>query len=596
MTTAPPSPAASFWILQPNRLLDLYRQQQWDALSEEFLQLLDFFRQTTYLSLDPQQQYAIDAFVKHFLYLFSQEDYIIGDRYVEPFLAAAGLISNLVAISHFKTTDPYLALLEQQKNNFVKLLTLYSARNSPRYSVKALFDISPAIASQWYCHFFDSYYSLCANDVAYRHLQSHMAAFDDRLDPLVNFHHMNFAVTYIDPEGDRPFKAKLNAKIRQMFTGSLRIENEPKPQRIGVISGNWYPQHSVYRILQPFVAALQAEYEVVLYYFGSPDTPVDRRGFAETYYLPFENGHLELNPLLKNDLMLVYYPDVGMNLESILLSNLRLAPIQVLGYGHPVSTFGSEIDYFIGGAAVEVVAAASQNYSERLVLIPGLGLSCVRPQYQPQYLIPSKEPLIINCSWYFQKINYPLLCLLKEILELSNQLVVFQFFAGYGVAQVNNFLPFVADLQAILGAKHVRVVPPHPYADYMALMEEGAFALDAYPFGGGNTVVDALVIGKPIVTYEGQKWYNRIGSALLRQVGLEELVASDRRGYIERAMRLITDHPYRQALSAKIRSLDLDALLFSQDDGGAFRRAIAYLIAHHPTLQADPSREPILMS
>jgi hypothetical protein len=141
--------------------------------------------------------------VKHFLYLFSQEDYIIGDRYVEPFLAAAGLISNLVAISHFKTTDPYLALLEQQKNNFVKLLTLYSARNSPRYSVKALFDISPAIASQWYCHFFNSYYSLCANDVAYRHLQSHMAAFDDRLDTLVNFHHMNFAVTYINAEGDR---------------------------------------------------------------------------------------------------------------------------------------------------------------------------------------------------------------------------------------------------------------------------------------------------------------------------------------------------------------------------------------------------------
>jgi len=65
MTTAPPSPAASSWILQPNRLLDLYRQQQWDALSEEFLQLLDFFRQTTYLSLDPQQQYAIDAFVNY---------------------------------------------------------------------------------------------------------------------------------------------------------------------------------------------------------------------------------------------------------------------------------------------------------------------------------------------------------------------------------------------------------------------------------------------------------------------------------------------------------------------------------------------------
>ncbi|XFA73902.1 hypothetical protein RYO59_002162 [Thermosynechococcaceae cyanobacterium Okahandja] len=582
--------------LQPDKLLDFYHHQQWDALSEEFLRVLGYFGQVTYLSLDAQQQYAINTFVKHFLYFFSQEDYIISDRYVEPFLASSGLISNLVAISQFKTTDPYLALLEQQKNNFVKLLTLYSARNRPRYSVKGLFDISPVIASYWYCYFFSNYYSLCVSDGSHRHLQVHMAAFDDRLDPVVDFHHMNFAATYIDPVGDRPFKQKLNAKVRQMLKGYPTLAVDPNPRRIGVISGNWYPQHSVYRILQPFVAALQTEYEVVLYYFGNTEIPPDRQGFTETHYLPLVKGRLDLEPLRKHNLMLVYYPDVGMNAESILLSNLRLAPIQVMGYGHPVSTFGSEIDYVIGGAAVEVASAARQNYSERLVLIPGLGVSCVRPQYQPEYPVPASQPLIINCSWYSQKVNYRLLHLLKEMVRLSEEPVVFQFFTGAGVARANNFLPFVADLQAILGADHVRVVPPCPYADYMALMEQGAFALDAYPFGGGNTVVDALLIGKPILTYEGQKWYNRIGSALLRRVGLEELVARDSKGYIQRALRLIRDRPYREGLVATIRSLDLDRLLFSQEEVAPFRRAIAYLIAHHSTLQQATTREPILIS
>jgi hypothetical protein len=41
------------------------------------------------------------------------------------------------------------------------------------------------------------------------------------------------------------------------------------------------------------------------------------------------------------------------------------------GYGHPVSTFGGEIDYFIGSAAAELPERATQFYSERLVLMPG---------------------------------------------------------------------------------------------------------------------------------------------------------------------------------------------------------------------------------
>jgi starch synthase len=38
--------------------------------------------------------------------------------------------------------------------------------------------------------------------------------------------------------------------------------------------------------------------------------------------------------------------DIGMNVESRFLSNLRLAPAQVTTNSHPVSTFGSKIDFF----------------------------------------------------------------------------------------------------------------------------------------------------------------------------------------------------------------------------------------------------------
>lgn len=583
------------WQFHPHALLDLYRQQQWDGLSEVLLQLLRHFEQVTYLQLTPSQRYAIDAFVKHFLYLFTQPDYIISDRHVVQFLSLNGVIANLVAISSFRTTDPWLLLLEQQPNNFVKLLTLYSPRNRRQYPIKKFFDLSPRLASLWYCYCFRHYAALCASPYTRQRLRDFMTAFDERLDILVEFHHMNFGVTYIDGEGDSAFKVKLNRRVRELITRNTQIPNQPKPHRIGVFSGRWFPGTSVYRTFQPFVEALQQAYEVVLYYFPRDGVTPDATGFVATYPIVLSNGQLDLSPLIENDLMLAYYPDIGMDPENIILSNLRLAPIQVMGYGHSVSTYGSEIDYFVGGAAVEPPQAA-QYYSERLVLLPGLGQSCIRPQYQPQYPTPPTDPLIINCSWYAQKVNPHLLQLLRWILKESGRPLLFQIFAGTGAATRNDFLPFVQDIQQFLPPASFQVIVHKPYAEYMALMEQGAFALDPYPFGGDNTVVDSLLIAKPIVTYEGQRWYNRIGSAILREVGLEELVATSDREYVQKALRLINDADYRQTLSQRLREMDLDQLLFHGSEKVFFRQAIDYLIANHETLKHSPCRDPIVIA
>lgn len=583
------------WQFNPHILLDLYGQQQWDALSEVLLLLLKHFEQVTYLQLTLPQQYAINAFVKHFLYIFTQPDYIISDRYVLQFLSLNGVIANLVAISCFRTTDSWLLLLEQQPSNFVKLLTLYSPRNRRRYPIKNFFDLSPRLASLWYCYCFRDYAALCANPYTKQRLKDFMAAFDERLDILVEFHHMNFGATYIDGEGDSAFKAKLNRKVRELILRDIQIHNQPKPRRIGVFSGRWFPGTSVYRNFQPFVKALQETYEVVLYYFPRSGVTPDISGFVDIYPITFNNGQLDLSPLIQNDLMLAYYPDIGMDLENIILSNLRLAPIQVMSYGHSVSTFGAEIDYFIGGGSVEPPQAA-QYYSERLVLLPQLGQGFVRPQYQPQYLAPTTDPLIVNCSWYAQKVNPHLLQLLRWILKESQQPLLFQIFAGTGAATRNEFLPFLRDIQQFLPPKSVQVIIDKPYTEYMALMERGAFALDSYPFGGDNTVVDSLLIGKPIVTYEGKRWYGRIGSAILKQVGLEELVATSDREYVQKALRLINDADYRQKLSQQLREMDLDRLLFHSSEKEFFRQAIDYLIANHETLKHSPSCDPILIS
>ena len=106
-----------------------YREQAYDSMSEQFLAVIDHFRNITYYALDVPTKHALNGFVKQFLYFLTQEDFVLSDAYASRFIDANGVIANMVAISDFGTTDPYLRILLGQQRNFTKLLALYSARN-----------------------------------------------------------------------------------------------------------------------------------------------------------------------------------------------------------------------------------------------------------------------------------------------------------------------------------------------------------------------------------------------------------------------------------------------------------------------------------
>ena len=91
-----------------------------------------------------------------------------------------------------------------------------------------------------------------------------------------------------------------------------------------------------------------------------------------------------------------------------------------------------------------------------------------------------------------------------------------RFFVGSSLVRQNDFLPFARDMAAFFGPGQAEVVPERPYPQYMAIMEQGDMSLEAYSFGGGNTVLDSLFVGRPMVTYQGDKFYNRVGSHALR--------------------------------------------------------------------------------
>ena len=76
--------------------------------------------------------------------------------------------------------------------------------------------------------------------------------------------------------------------------------------------------------------------------------------------------------------------------------------------------------------------------------------------------------------------------------------------------------------------------------------------LDTLHWSGGNTSLDALAMGLPIVTLPGEFMRGRQTMGMLTLLEVEELIATSTEDYLAIALRLASDKTYRNGVSEKI--------------------------------------------
>jgi len=349
----------------------------------------------------------------------------------------------------------------------------------------------------------------------------------------------------------------------------------------------------VYRITSQYVAALRDKYHLTFYQLSSVGLEIDKSQFDEVRHIDSSSGKIDISSVINNDFQVAFFPDVGMSPHSIVLANMRLAPIQIASLGHSVSTWGADIDYFISGAEAELPENPERNYSERLVLLPDSGAIHNRPLYEPAGRRKTVPEFVINCPWFSQKVNHRFCHVLQRIVDESPEALRLRLFVGTSLMRQSDFLAFFRQIGSVLRKAQIEIVANRPYADYMALMEEGDLSIDSFHFGGCNTIADSLFLRIPTVTWEGDKWYSRIGSQMLRVAGLGELAATNDDEFVRLVSRLIADDEYREKIRARLVATDLDATVFNGRTAVCFREAVDYLIASHERLKRDSDRRAI---
>lgn len=259
-----------------------------------------------------------------------------------------------------------------------------------------------------------------------------------------------------------------------------------------------------------------------------------------------------------DDLDVLIYPEIGMDWQCIALASLRLAPLQCAAWGHPVTTGQTSVDVFFSSAAMEP-EDAQRHYSETLVPLPGLGTRYALPPV-PQPVSRAElglpeDAVLLLCPQSLFKIHPDNDELYARILQRvpRARLVLFE---GRHPVVTDQFMHRLGEAfeRHGLGVRERTVVLPslaHP--EYLRVNQCCDLMLDTLHWSGGNTSLDALACGLPIVTLAGAYMRGRQSAGMLKMVGVDELVAADRDAYVSLAESLATDAERRAALRARIR-------------------------------------------
>ncbi|EBO4216147.1 hypothetical protein GCW87_13770 [Salmonella enterica] len=333
----------------------------------------------------------------------------------------------------------------------------------------------------------------------------------------------------------------------------------------------WFTgQHSVYRTHSRALAALRGRF--IVHAVGL-DMAVDSAGrqVFDVFHGVSTASALQEAYVLASELRpdVVLYAGIGMFPFTIYLSNLRLAPLQLVGLGHGASTFCGQINGFV---IEEDLVGEERCFSEAVIRVPADAMPFVPPadirrvpvtrtpfltRQQAQWREPLPVRVAVCAS--VMKINPNFLSTLAEVQRRSRVAMQFCFYMGFAQGLTLDYLRDA--IHAVLPGAEVN--GHMPVQAYQAALNSCELFVSPFPYGNMNGVVDAVRQGLPGVCLSGPEVHSHIDGGLFRRLGLpEELIATGYEAYIRAVLRLVEEHDWREMLQHRLLDNDVEQVLF----------------------------------
>lgn len=358
----------------------------------------------------------------------------------------------------------------------------------------------------------------------------------------------------------------LLSALAQPLTPRVRTTRQRKRPRLALIS-SFFRDCTVGHYFASWLEALRgAGLELSLIQLGPRRDPMsDRLAQSADHFLFHEDGLDALaERIAEAGFDLILYPELGMDERIFALAALRLAPVQLCAWGHPMTSGLPTIDGFISVASMEP-DGAQRYYREHLATLPGIGTAYPQPP-SPEPLdrsalgLPEQATLVFYPHSPF-KIHPDDDELLAE-LAAAVPTLRFVLFAG----ERPSFRTRLEQRFARAFARHGMPIegrliwlPLLPRPRYLAVAKACDFLLDCLRWSGGNTTLDALSVGLPVLTTQGAFMRGRQSAAMLKLIEADALVAAERGALLALARRFAEESElrrcWRERLSASAAAL-----------------------------------------
>jgi predicted O-linked N-acetylglucosamine transferase (SPINDLY family) len=308
--------------------------------------------------------------------------------------------------------------------------------------------------------------------------------------------------------------------------------------------------HTVGQLVRGFIAGLdRLRFEVHVVGFAPPADPVAHEiaASADAFHVVPRDVPGAQRALAAIEADILFYPDLGMEPLTWLLAHARLARLQCAYLGHPVTTGIDTMDAFISGVHFEP-EGAEDHYSERLYRLPGPATFYFRPEILNRQaasgtvLSPGRHSYFCGQSLF--KMHPDFDGLLAAILRGDP--------AGEVLLVEGGDPAWSRQLRKRFDGAHpdvsdrLRFLPRMGYDSFLALTRDADVLLDTTHWSGGNTALEAISLGRPMVMLPGRFMRGRVSAGMYEICGAGETICGDGEAYVRSALSLGLDPNARQ--------------------------------------------------